>query len=96
VLASVLHDWTDEQAETILRRSRDSLAEGGRLYILEMLVPEDGSDHPSLWSDLGMMMLTGGLERTRAQFRELLARSGYDLVTAGPLPGSWFSLLEAR
>jgi hypothetical protein len=96
LLASVLHDWTDEQAETILRRSRDSLAAGGRLYVLEMLVPEDGTDHPSLWSDLGMMMLTGGLERTRSEFRDLLARSGYDLVTTTPLPGSWFTVLEAR
>jgi (S)-3,5-dihydroxyphenylglycine transaminase len=96
VLASVLHDWTDDQAETILRHSRSSLAAGGRLYVLEMLVPQDGTDHPSLWSDLGMMLLTGGLERTRSEFRDLLTRSGYDQVTATPVQGSWFSLIEAR
>lgn len=95
LLASVLHDWRDDDATTILRHSRAALAPGGRLRIVEMVVPEDGAEHPSVWSDLGMMLLTGGLERTGGEYRELLHAAGFALTAVTPLPGSWFSLLEA-
>jgi hypothetical protein len=96
VMCSVLHDWTDEQAELILRNSRRALSPAGRLLIVEMVVPEDEGFHPSLWSDLGMLVLAGGRERSEAEFGALLARAGYRLDRATALPGTHFSLIEAR
>ncbi|MES4909177.1 MULTISPECIES: methyltransferase [unclassified Streptomyces] len=96
MLCSVLHDWTDTQVVAILRNSRKALQDGGRLLIVEMLVPEDQEWHPSRWSDIGMMVLTGGRERTAAEFETLLSDSGFTLSNVTPIPGSYFSVLEAR
>lgn len=96
VMCSVLHDWEDEQVRTILRHSRRALAPGGRLFIVEMVIPEDESVHPSLWSDLGMFVLTGGRERNKAEFTALLSEAGYCLNRLIPVAGTHFSLIEAR
>jgi hypothetical protein len=44
--------------------------------------------------DLNMMVMTGGRERTEAEYRDLLAKSGFRLqrVVATPSP---FSVIEA-
>lgn len=96
LLCSVLHDWDDGAAARILRGSRDALAPGGRLLIVEMVVPDDGRWHPAKWSDLSMMVLTGGCERTTSEFESLLACASYEMTSTAPIPGSWFSLLQAR
>ena len=96
LLCSVLHDWTDEQCVTILRNSRDALEPGGRLMIVEMLLPSDGSWHPSTWSNLGMMVLTGGRERTEEEFEVLLAKVGYIMAGVRAIPDSPFSVVNAK
>lgn len=95
LLCSVLHDWTDEQCVTILRNSQCSLEPGGRLMILEMLLPNDGSWHPSTWSDLGMMVLNGGRERSADEFEALLTKAGFTMPTVRAIPESPFSVVEA-
>lgn len=96
LLCSVLHDWTDEQSVAILRNSRAALEPGGRLLIVEMVVPNDGSWHPSKWSDVGMMVLTGGRERTADEFEALLKEAGFTLSAVHPVPNSPFSVLSAQ
>ncbi|MEU7717506.1 methyltransferase [Streptomyces tibetensis] len=96
LLCSVLHDWTDEQCVSILRSSRAALEPGGRLMIVDMLVPDDGSWHPSKWSDIGMMVLTGGRERTVQEFEALLAEADFTLSAVRAVPDSLFSVLEAK
>jgi O-methyltransferase domain/Dimerisation domain len=96
LLCSVLHDWTDEQCVTILRNSRDALEPGGRLMIVEMLLPAEGSWHPSTWSDLGMMVLTGGRERTAKEFEVLLTKAGYIMSGVRAIPDSPFSVVNAK
>ncbi|MFG2285696.1 methyltransferase [Streptomyces sp. NPDC048595] len=96
LMCSVLHDWDDEQTVRILRNSRSALAHGGRLLIVEMLVPEGNGWHPSKWSDIGMMVLTGGRERSAAEFEELLNKADFTLSAVHSIPGSHFSVLEAQ
>lgn len=95
LMCSILHDWTDSAAATILRNSREVLRPTGRLFIVEMVVPGGDEWHPSKLSDIGMMVLTGGRERTEDEFGKLLASAGYSLSSARRIPGSHFSLLEA-
>jgi len=45
VLAQVLHDWDDRRAVAILRNCRRSIAEAGRLLVLEQVLP--AGDEPS-------------------------------------------------
>ena len=42
VLARVLHDWDDTAATQILRHARASLPPGGRLFVVELVIPEEG------------------------------------------------------
>ena len=69
VLSQILHDWSDEQCVAILRSCRRAIADGGRLLVVELVIPE--GDEPSFgkWLDLHMMVCLTGKERTEAEFR---------------------------
>ncbi|MGW2046483.1 methyltransferase [Streptomyces sp. NPDC001858] len=96
LMCSVLHDWEDHEAVEILRRSREALAAEGRVLICEMITPESSEPHPARWSDLGMMVLLGGRERTLAQYRTLLWPAGLEISNVTPLAESFYSVIEAR
>ncbi len=86
VLANVLHDWDDPRAIEILRNCRRSMTGGGRVLIVERLIPEDGSDAvPTLLSDINMLVITGGQERTNAEYGELLKAAGLKLNSVQPV-----------
>jgi hypothetical protein len=49
---------------------------------VERLIPEDGSDPvPTLLSDINMLVLTGGTERTNAEYGKLAEAAGLQLDT---------------
>ncbi|MCB2156554.1 methyltransferase domain-containing protein [bacterium] len=77
VLARVLHDWDDENAVQILRNARRSLETKGRLFVIEMIRPDEGFG--GSLCDLHLLAVTGGQERTREEFADLLDRSGFSL-----------------
>lgn len=96
LLCSVLHDWPDNCAATILRNVRRALPPHGRLMVVEMVVPEGSEWHPSKWSDIGMMVLTGGRERSQVEFARLFEENGFSLASVLRIPNSHYSLLEAE
>jgi SAM-dependent methyltransferase len=80
LLANVLHDWDDDRAVAILAECRKAMADGGRVLIIERLIPDDpGEATATLLSDLNMLIVTGGKERTNAEYGGLLARAGLAL-----------------
>ena len=83
VLSNILHDWNEEQCRAILLRIREAIADGGRLILVEMALSEPGSE-PALarMTDLNMLVLTGGRERTHDQFASLLQSSGFTLLSS--------------
>ena len=82
LLANVLHDWDEARSIRILRNCRRAMARTGRVLIVERLIPEDGSDPvPTLLSDINMLVLSGGKERTNAEYGELLQTAGLKLKT---------------
>ena len=95
LLGSVLHDWDDEKAADILRASARALAPGGRILVCELIVPETSEPHPARWSDLGMLVLLGGRERTLSEFDKLFASAGLLRARVLPVGESSFSLIEA-
>ncbi|MER7405017.1 methyltransferase [Streptomyces sp. NPDC000070] len=99
LMKSILHDWPDDRAVTILRHCRTVLPPGGRVLILEPVLPEvvgaDG-DGSTYLSDLNMLVNVGGRERTRQDFADLCEAAGLSLTSVTPLPEAEpFSLLEA-
>ena len=75
ILARVLHDWDDAKALRILRRARRTLPAGGRLFVVEMILAEDGS--AGSLCDLHLLAVTGGRERTLSEYIMLLDRAGF-------------------
>lgn len=98
LVKSILHDWDDERAASILRHCRTHLPEHGRLLIVEPVLAEtvDKAPSPTIYlSDLNMLVNVGGLERTRADFEKLCALAGFTLTTVTALGTTGMSLLEA-
>ena len=86
VLANVLHDWDDTRSIEILRNCRRAMSRSGRVLIVERLILEDGSDRvPTLLSDINMLVMTGGQERSNAEYSELLQAAGLTLRTVQPV-----------
>ncbi|MFE9248845.1 methyltransferase [Streptomyces sp. NPDC007088] len=100
VLKSVLHDWDDDKCGLILRSCREVVPAGGRLLIVEVLLPgrvTPGTDPLAYLSDLYMLVNMGGRERTEEDFRALLAATGFrTLAVTSPSTLAPFSLIEAE
>lgn len=70
LLARVLHDWPDSSAVSILDRARKALNPGGRIHIVERVIPPGASGAGML--GLHLYLTNGGRERTLAEFQSLL------------------------
>ncbi|RCG29886.1 methyltransferase [Sphaerisporangium album] len=99
LVKGVLHDWDDERCVTLLRGCRASIAAGGRLLVLEPVLPSRiGTPEGAavVMSDIAMLVYTGGRERDRDEFRRLLAAGGFALAgVTPPLGGSAVRILVA-
>jgi hypothetical protein len=81
VLSNILHDWTDEDAVSILRTVRRAMAAGARLWIVEQVLDAPGRTFEQTRDlhlvDLHMLVLFGARERTKAEYDQLLVKAGY-------------------
>jgi hypothetical protein len=84
LLCGVVHDWDDNRATKILTNCRRATAGSGKLLLVEMVVPDSKSTSFSKFLDLNMLVMTGGRERTKAEFCALLDVSGYKLTRIVP------------
>jgi len=80
VMKWIIHDWDDEKSTVILKNIHRAMDEKGKLLLIEMVVPEGNQPDLSKFLDLDMMVMTGGRERTEAEFNSLLAASGFKLT----------------
>ncbi len=95
LLSQVLHDWSDERSIQILSNCRQALAADGKVLVLERLLPEKAAQRLEVViMDLMMLTLTGGHERTAADYERLLQAAGLELRQIVPIP-SGSCLLEA-
>ena len=77
VLQAIVHDWDDESCVRFLTRCRTALPDGGRVLVLEFVMPDHDGDAIVKATDLEMLVDTGkGRERTRAEFDALFAAAG--------------------
>jgi len=96
VLANVLHDWDDTRSADILAGCRRVMTRHGRILVVERLIPDTPADAvPALLSDINMLVLTGGRERTNAEYASLLRAAG---LRPGPVrPVAFpYGIIEAR
>lgn len=98
ILKSVIHDWDDQRSCVILQNCRRALPENGALLLVERIMPAipDTNDlHRShAMNDLNMLRGPGGMERTEAQYRDLLGKTGFHVTSIAP--AGRFAVIEAR
>jgi len=91
----ILHDWTDDLCVRILVNIRKAIPAGGRLLIIEAVVPEGNDPSMSKLFDMFMMIFPDGRERTEAEYRKLLSAGGFTLHSVTPTL-SPVSVIDAR
>ena len=82
LFSRILHDWTDEQCLTILANCRRAINPGGRILVVERLLP--GAYATA--TDVNMLAVTGGRERSREEFAALMSQTGFELRQGDPDP----------
>jgi hypothetical protein len=94
LLKSIIHNWDDPAATTILGCCRDAMPERARLVVAERVVPLGNSPSEAKLFDINMLVSTGGQERTEAEYAALFRAAGLVLAQVVPTR-SHLSLIEA-
>jgi SAM-dependent methyltransferase len=94
LLKHILHDWSDQQAVSILKNCRRAIRPGGRVIVVELLLGNMGDPGIAPFMDLLMMVMLTGRERTLTEYRALLSEAGFRLEKSSPIR-SGMAVLEA-
>jgi hypothetical protein len=84
ILKHIIHDWPDDDCLKILKACRAGVRPGGKLLIVENVIDDSPRSVVGKILDLEMLLFPGGLERTEAQFRDLLGRATWALTRIIP------------
>jgi hypothetical protein len=100
VLKHVLHGCQDEKAITILKNCSAVIPENGTLLVIEFVLPAvvskaDPELERHLMSDLNMLAVTGGRERSEREWKTLLESAGFWSNGVYPV-GSDVAIVEAK
>lgn len=94
LMKHIIHDWDDERALTILRNIKQAMNPGGRVLLVESVVPDGNTPDLSKLMDIEMLVSPGGKERTAKEYEDLFAQAGLRL-TRILSTRSAYSIIEA-
>jgi 2,7-dihydroxy-5-methyl-1-naphthoate 7-O-methyltransferase len=98
LLANILHNWNNENSAKILCRCAEAAGPGKRVLLVERIVTDEADENERDFvsvSDLSMLFLLGGKERTEDEFDQLALTAGLRHTATHPLAEyPWMSLLE--
>jgi hypothetical protein len=98
LLKSVIHDWDDARSRSILEQCRAAMSSDARLCVIEP--PARPSSDKGLFgfftafSDLNMLVVAGGRERSEAEYRTLIEACGLRVTAQRPTRG-FYHVFEA-
>jgi len=94
--ANVFHDWSVETNSLLARKSFAALPRGGRIFLSEILMDDDGAGpwHAAAFSLL-MLIGTLGKQYSLPEFRQILEGAGFTDVQAVRTGGGYYSLVSA-
>ena len=79
-LRAILHDWPTAVCHTILSHIADAMTPNySKLIIRDFILPDSNVPLYTACTDMRMMLLHAGLERTESQWKELLNEVGLEL-----------------
>ena len=94
--ANVFHDWSLETNTLLARKSFAALPSGGRIFLSEILMDDDGTGpwHAAAFSLL-MLVGTLGKQYSLPEYRGILESAGFTQVQAVRTGGGYYSLVSA-
>ena len=95
VLKSIIHDWEDQEAITILRACRAAMGADATLLLIERDLGPPNAEPEAKFSDLNMLVNPGGRERTRDEYERLFEQAGLRLAEWAPARGG-LAVIAAR
>jgi hypothetical protein len=95
LLLAIVHDWDDERAIEILRNVAAALPAHGEVVVVESVLSDHPVDEFAAASDLLMLVLAEGRERTEPEFGRLFTAAGLTYASRTPL-ATGFSAFRLR
>ena len=86
LLSNVIHDWSDEDAVSILTAVRAAANPSSTLLLFEFVMPEDSNEFDASDIDVFMLALVTGRERTLAEYTDLLGQARWKVKKTVPTP----------
>jgi len=80
MMSNILHDWTDEECQVILKNLHKAMKPESKLLIVEMIILPGNQPSIVKLLDLEMLVTTGGRERTEEEFKTLFESSGFQFT----------------
>jgi hypothetical protein len=94
MMKHIIHDLDETSAVTVLSNCRRAMSDDAKLLIIEEVIPQGNEPAAGKFSDLQMLLMPGGRERTKAEYEALLAKAGLKLTRVVPT-ASPLSVIEA-
>ena len=85
----ILHDWNDDECVQILQNQLNAATAGGRVFIVEHVIPDRETPHFAKLFDIHMMCWGTGRERTQEEYAALLEKAGWKYLA------TWFPASRA-
>ena len=93
VLKMIIHDWEDAESIAILRTVRAAMPPTGVVLVVERSLGAANSEPAGKLSDLNMLLMPGGRERSHDEYEALFDASGLRLI--GVTPAGPMDVVEA-
>jgi C-methyltransferase len=95
VLKMILHDWPDDKAVEILQKVHEAAKIGAKVLVIDCVIPDHDREFFGHWTDLEMLLMQAGRDRTVPEYRSLLERAGFRVTRVVPT-ASPLSFVEAE
>lgn len=95
--SNVFHDWSDATNRLLAKKSFAALPRGGRIFLHEMLMNDDGCGPlPAAAFSMLMLLATRGKQYSLPELRSILEDAGFMDVASAQTGGGYYSLVSAR
>lgn len=84
-LSHIIHSWDDKHAIKILSNCHKAMQKTGKLILIESLVNDKNQFDVTKWMDLNMLVTTNGRERNEMEYKALLKKANFELVSCTPI-----------